>query len=177
MAKYGLSSYAQAFQPCPNLQAGSRILNECYQRAGDWGRAFSCYYSGNFTTGYRHGYVQKVFASMSGSYKMTRVNGGIAVYGNAGRRVVQKTTYPAYDQSFDTKATEPSNSNIALNDPEPAQGAYMVTARNRAHVTNQLTQIDSQPNGAGQARTTLVKESDAASIAELRRRKDDAFVF
>jgi type IV secretion system protein VirB1 len=26
----------------------------------DWGKAFSCYYSGNFVTGYKHGYVQKV---------------------------------------------------------------------------------------------------------------------
>lgn len=65
LAKQGLASYQQAFQACPNLQAGSRILAECHGRSGgSWGRAFSCYYSGNFTTGYRHGYVQKVFASM-----------------------------------------------------------------------------------------------------------------
>ena len=62
-AKYGLTSYTQAFQVCPNLQAGARILAECYSRHKDWGKSFSCYYSGNFTTGYRHGYVQKVFAS------------------------------------------------------------------------------------------------------------------
>lgn len=65
LAKQGLRSYEQAFQACPNLQAGSRILAECHGRSGgSWGRAFSCYYSGNFVTGYRHGYVQKVFASM-----------------------------------------------------------------------------------------------------------------
>jgi type IV secretion system protein VirB1 len=65
LAKQGLASYEQAFQTCPNLRAGSRILAECRGRAGgSWGRAFSCYYSGNFVTGYRHGYVQKVFASM-----------------------------------------------------------------------------------------------------------------
>jgi type IV secretion system protein VirB1 len=65
LAKQGLASYEKAFQACPNLQAGSRILAECHGRSGgDWGRAFSCYYSGNFVTGYRHGYVQKVFASM-----------------------------------------------------------------------------------------------------------------
>lgn len=67
LAKYGLSSYERAFQTCPNLQAGARILAECHQRAGgDWGKAFSCYYSGNFVTGFRHGYVQKVMASMGG---------------------------------------------------------------------------------------------------------------
>lgn len=64
LAKQGLDSYEKAFDVCPNLQAGSRILAECYSRSGsNWGKAFSCYYSGNFTTGYRHGYVQKVFAS------------------------------------------------------------------------------------------------------------------
>lgn len=65
LGRYGLSSYAQAFDACPNLQAGARILAECNARAGgDWGKALSCYYSGDFSTGYRHGYVQKVFASM-----------------------------------------------------------------------------------------------------------------
>lgn len=64
LAKYGLNTYAQAFEACPSLQAGSRILRECYDRAQDWGKAFSCYYSGNFVTGFEHGYVQKIFASM-----------------------------------------------------------------------------------------------------------------
>ena len=68
LAKQGLSSYEKAFEVCPNLQAGSRILAECYGRSGrDWGKAFSCYYSGNFTTGFRHGYVQKVVASWQGA--------------------------------------------------------------------------------------------------------------
>ncbi|WP_322634266.1 lytic transglycosylase domain-containing protein [Xanthomonas campestris] len=66
LSKYGLQSYEQAFQQCPNLKAGSAILSECYQRSGkDWGKALSCYYSGNFVTGFRHGYVQKVFNSMA----------------------------------------------------------------------------------------------------------------
>jgi type IV secretion system protein VirB1 len=65
LARYGLPSYEAAFRPCPNLRAGARILAECRQRiGGDWGGAFSCYYSGNAVTGFRHGYVQKVFASM-----------------------------------------------------------------------------------------------------------------
>ena len=67
LAKQGLASPEQAFDICPNLRAGARILAECYGRAGrDWGKAFSCYYSGNFETGFRHGYVQKVFASWQG---------------------------------------------------------------------------------------------------------------
>lgn len=65
LATYDLASYEAAFQPCANLSAGARILAECRDRfQGDWGKAFSCYYSGNDVTGFRDGYVQKVFASM-----------------------------------------------------------------------------------------------------------------
>src|SRR5690606_1385361 len=64
LAPYGLKTYAEAFDVCANLLAGSRILRECYDRAQDWGKAFSCYYSGNFSTGFKHGYVQKIYASM-----------------------------------------------------------------------------------------------------------------
>jgi type IV secretion system protein VirB1 len=65
LGKYGLDSYEKAFQQCPNLQAGSRILADCYKRSGgDWGKSFSCYYSGNFETGFRHGYVQKIYDSI-----------------------------------------------------------------------------------------------------------------
>lgn len=69
LAKYGLT-YETVFEPCSNLKAASAILAECYQRAANskahkdnaLGAALSCYYSGNFVTGYRHGYVQKVVA-------------------------------------------------------------------------------------------------------------------
>ncbi|TCV97228.1 type IV secretion system protein VirB1 [Luteibacter rhizovicinus] len=65
LGKFGLDSYEKAFQVCPNLVAGSQILAACYASAGgDWGKSFSCYYSGNFTTGFQDGYVQKVYASI-----------------------------------------------------------------------------------------------------------------
>lgn len=57
------------FNPCKNLSAGSGILRDCFhraekqKRAGDQGNiqfAFSCYYSNNFTTGFREGYVQTI---------------------------------------------------------------------------------------------------------------------
>ncbi|MGY1408534.1 transglycosylase SLT domain-containing protein [Luteimonas sp. A611] len=67
LASQGLDSYEHAFDVCPNLRAGARILADCYRRAkDDWGRALSCYYSGNFVTGFRHGYVHKVLASWNG---------------------------------------------------------------------------------------------------------------
>lgn len=68
LAKYGLDSYDKAFDTCSNLVAGSRILAQCYaQSGGDWGKSFSCYYSGNFTKGYDDGYVQKIYDSINRS--------------------------------------------------------------------------------------------------------------
>jgi type IV secretion system protein VirB1 len=85
LAKYGLKTYEQAFEVCPNLQAGSRILRECYDRAQDWGKAFSCYYSGNFATGFQHGYVQKVFASMRKASSESATAGPIRIISNRPR--------------------------------------------------------------------------------------------
>ncbi len=69
--------YEQAFDPCTNLRIGSKILEDCYMRAtkATQGQqaalqaAFSCYYSGNFTRGFKPdeigkpSYVEKVLAS------------------------------------------------------------------------------------------------------------------
>ena len=59
-----------AFDACTNLTAMQTLLLECFNSARQQGpertdqkalrRALSCYYSGNFTTGFQHGYVQKV---------------------------------------------------------------------------------------------------------------------
>ncbi|MEO8778723.1 MAG: lytic transglycosylase domain-containing protein, partial [Rhodanobacter sp.] len=66
LGRYGLDSYRKAFNTCDNLAVGAQILASCYGNAhGDWGKAFSCYYSGNFATGFRDGYVQKVYASIN----------------------------------------------------------------------------------------------------------------
>lgn len=64
-ARLGLDERS-VFEPCRNLASAQTILRECFVRAagGDpqlaLRRAFSCYYSGNFTTGFSHGYVAKV---------------------------------------------------------------------------------------------------------------------
>lgn len=59
-----------AFEPCANLAAMQTVLAECFDRASAstssaadqmaLRQALSCYYSGNFATGFRHGYVSKV---------------------------------------------------------------------------------------------------------------------
>src|SRR5688500_18423134 len=96
--KYGLDSYEVAFDACPNLQAGSRILAECYVRSGgDWGKSFSCYYSGNPVTGFRHGYAQKVFASMRAPDRRIEeqpANSAIALAAKRSRWVVVVSRYP-----------------------------------------------------------------------------------
>lgn len=104
LGKYGLDSYARAFEPCANLQAGSRILAECYQRSGrDWGKAFSCYYSGNFVTGFRHGYVQKVYASMREGGLLAQRDAAtpapIRVIPRAERRTMPVTRFPVANTS------------------------------------------------------------------------------
>ena len=76
LPRYGIS-YAEAFDPCINLQVGSKILEDCYKRAvvkfpeeqTALQAAFSCYYSGNFSRGFKRegkehsSYVEKVLAS------------------------------------------------------------------------------------------------------------------
>lgn len=66
LERLGLS-LADGFDGCKNLGAMQGVLTECFDRAGPNGtihdalrRALSCYYSGNFTTGFRHGYVSRV---------------------------------------------------------------------------------------------------------------------
>lgn len=108
--KYGLDTYEKAFEPCANLSAGSKILAECYQRAsGDWGKSFSCYYSGNFSTGFRHGYVQKIYASVrqGRAAEAEDVPGApaIEVVGRTARRTVPVTKHPLYSASAEAGAT------------------------------------------------------------------------
>lgn len=58
------------FEPCANLRAAASILRECFVRAGRTvddeqlalRRAISCFYSGNFSTGFSAGYVDRVVA-------------------------------------------------------------------------------------------------------------------
>jgi hypothetical protein len=58
---YNINPESSGFDFCSSVKAGAKILAACYVRSySDWPKAFSCYYSGNFTTGFKQGYVQKV---------------------------------------------------------------------------------------------------------------------
>jgi type IV secretion system protein VirB1 len=72
-ARLGLTP-ASALDPCTSLTAMQSVLAECYARAASNTTtqtalrfALSCYYSGNFTTGVRHGYVGKVVRASAAS--------------------------------------------------------------------------------------------------------------
>lgn len=67
--RLGLTREA-ALEPCRNLGAMQAVLTECFVRAGEQPvqtalrRALSCYYSGNFETGFVHGYVDRVIRNV-----------------------------------------------------------------------------------------------------------------
>lgn len=60
LAKFG-ETYSSIFEPCRNLKTGGAILTECFSRASAQHpheqialrAALSCYYSGNFTRGFK----------------------------------------------------------------------------------------------------------------------------
>lgn len=76
-------TYDTVFNPCNNLRAGAQILNNCYNKAlvlrnnsqDALRAALSCYYSGNFTTGFKaqpgekQSYVQRVVGKAEESAK------------------------------------------------------------------------------------------------------------
>lgn len=80
LAKYNLT-LDSVFDPCDNLRIAADIYNECFQRASLQYRtkrdallaSYSCYYSGNFTRGFKAegkdglSYVDKIIAAMPSS--------------------------------------------------------------------------------------------------------------
>lgn len=76
-ARLGLTP-STALDPCTSLTAMQSVLAECYARAASTGAAqkalryaLSCYYSGSFTTGVRHGYVRKVVLASAAASALT----------------------------------------------------------------------------------------------------------
>ncbi len=72
--RYNLARFGETttsiFEPCVNLRVAASILSECFARAARLEaneqlalrKALSCYYSGNFSTGFTAGYVERVVA-------------------------------------------------------------------------------------------------------------------
>lgn len=72
--RYNLARFHETvlsiFEPCTNLRVAASILTECFARAAHaendeqfaLRKALSCFYSGNFSTGFGAGYVGRVVA-------------------------------------------------------------------------------------------------------------------
>ena len=113
LARYGLT-LSDAFDVCSNLRAGATILARCYQRARAAGRpsqlalrdAFSCYESGNFHTGYRDGYVQKIVAIPA--LPATATTGDAAAPGNTPQRHISLHSPPLERYGQRTAPAQPS---------------------------------------------------------------------
>jgi type IV secretion system protein VirB1 len=86
LAPQGLD-YATAFEPCANLRAAARILSTCFARARHRQHdqqvalraALSCYYSGNFTNGFkpegpRISYVERVVSQATRTTKLRAIS-------------------------------------------------------------------------------------------------------
>ncbi len=174
--KYGLDSYEKAFQVCPNLQAGSRILADCYSRSGgDWGKSFSCYYSGNFVTGYRHGYVQKIYASMRSMAPGAAAGATtpIPVMSRPSRRSVKVTRYPVY-----ASPVQPGMQRViaTTEPPKPMQGpvsagpVILESVPAQAPVVADVVALAQQP-----AQRQVVVDEAATNVGKPS--TDTAFVF
>jgi type IV secretion system protein VirB1 len=157
LSKYGLDSYQKAFEACPNLKAGSAILAECYHRLnGDWGKSFSCYYSGNSITGFRHGYVQKIYSSMRKSYtpvQQTPDTAAIPVVGQASRRVVEVKHHPIYT----TAATQAAESSVVPVSPLVAPASRKISSPQR------VDQPSNQPLSKMQRIIAAYRQADLAA--------------
>ena len=188
LGKFGLDSYEKAFQLCPNLQAGSRILAECYGRSGrDWGKSFSCYYSGNFVTGYRHGYVQKIYASMrqvAPGVATAPQGDAIPVVSRPSRRTVGISRYPVYatPQQNAMQAAVPAAppSRIPLAAP-PSQGSALATVSDALASSQAPVLLQSSPlarQAAPQNITPGLPRQSPTLVPELPETSvDSAFVF
>jgi type IV secretion system protein VirB1 len=172
LSKYGLASYAQAFEACPNLKAGSRILADCHERSGrDWGKSFSCYYSGNFVTGFSQGYVQKIYASMRRQARA--VPEAIAVYGspttskNAGsRRAGERTSRTLAVSRIETGTIAPTAS-------EQHKGSQSASTADESAGALAVLQPGGEPPRMG----TASPAAGALSAPTERPTRDAAFVF
>lgn len=191
LLKYGLDSHAKAFDPCANLSAGARILAGCYASAGgDWGKAFSCYYSGNFSTGFQHGYVQRIFDSINQGTAVADNGAGAAAIGLLQVRPAATRTFtraatpgiPGATSAPQRIAMRSVSMGQAPPDPVPAPAAAATSGPALAAASKSEVFVP-QVRGPGDAPGAAVLPPSTATRpgdrADLRKEgsSDQAFVF
>lgn len=96
-----------AFEPCANLKAMQAVLTECMDRIARQSirltsqadqtslrKTLSCYYSGNFVTGFEHGYVRKVAAAAAAAAKAATPSSLASVQAAHSRQTAQPKEQP-----------------------------------------------------------------------------------
>lgn len=163
LVKYGLDSYEKAFKACPNLQAASKILAECYGRSGgNWGKSFSCYYSGNFETGYKHGYVQKVYASINQGRAIAAAD-AIPVVPNGVRRPAQAAKASVVRELDSVVSRRIAGANQLANGlaAQSQSSAYYPAAATMAPAQASLNPAGRLPNHVANASAQVGQAADA----------------
>jgi type IV secretion system protein VirB1 len=136
LARYNLT-YATAFDPCESVRAGGGILKECYDRAKPAFKdeqqalqaAFSCYYSGNFSTGLKPdfpgqpSYVQKVLNSAAATTGEVPKVQAIPVIRTASAK---SPTKPVGREPGSTGAGTTSTGVISIGEAEKPSSSVMV---------------------------------------------------
>jgi type IV secretion system protein VirB1 len=135
------------FEPCRNLRASGAILAQCFARSARQTRdeqgalrgAFSCYYSGNFSTGYQHGYVARVIAS---------------AYTNARQAALGSAT-PALPIPVVRAAGIDARTARITGAPEPTQNPVAVQRVSQAQVANARPVSASSASGAHRGKVSF----------------------
>jgi type IV secretion system protein VirB1 len=121
LTRFGLD-YESAFDACANLRAGAAILTECYARArrlvadeqAALRASFSCYYSGNFASGFREGYVAKVVGSAAAAGVAAARATSIPVIRDASAKSKRRSNAGGEDVPVSSPAAETPQPRTAL---------------------------------------------------------------
>lgn len=122
-------SVDQVFDPCMNLKAMQHILGDCYNRANGNNRlqkAFSCYNTGNHSSGFSNGYVRKVtlkYNSM-GDNKMYAINN--AVYKDRNQLPKDANNLGAYANEINSNGVENISVNAIANKTEMLENKAVI---------------------------------------------------
>ncbi|MEY2170718.1 MULTISPECIES: lytic transglycosylase domain-containing protein [unclassified Rhodanobacter] len=165
-------SYAQAFDACKNLNLGAQILKDCYQRAqvrfpdqqAALQAAFSCYYSGNFTRGFRPdkagqpSYVAKVLAQATGTAQPIPVVPAVSGSAQSAPKPAKPPLPPADHSSVMMDTTSKPEDSAAL-DAEPPDHAPVLF--HRAAPPAPEPAVDKAPATPVNDATTAINPTDA----------------
>jgi lytic transglycosylase catalytic len=150
MSRFGFTA-ENIFEPCANVKAGAQIFNQCHiaakQRFGNTahaiGAALSCYYSGNFTTGFkRYGndkapYVESIRAQM-----LTYANRPRQIGTPQLQRAVMRITVQTQPK-LQTVALTTGNEAVAVQPEVVREKSFLIGGQTQTVSNQQSTKINS----------------------------------